>query len=104
MADTLPENTRKFGFCHFLADILPENTRKFGFCHFFGRCFAPGRLSAFSWQIFGTYLERKKELADFCNLVFVFLLNFETNFGGKLDENQPKKVPKSREIGIWIYV
>ena len=58
---------------------------------FFGRYFALGRLSAFSWQIFGTYLERKKELADFWNLVFVFLLKFETNFGGKFDENQPKK-------------
>ena len=57
----------------------------------FGRYFALGRLSAFSWQSFGTYLERKKKLADFSNLVFVFLLKFETNFGGKLDENQPKK-------------
>ena len=61
---------------------------------FFGRYFALGRLSAFSWQSFGTYLERKKELADFWNLVFVFLLKFETNFGGKLDENQPKKCRK----------
>jgi len=41
---------------------------------FFGIYFALGRLSAFSWQIFGTYLERKKELADFWNLVLVFLL------------------------------
>ena len=67
---------------------------KFGFCHFLGRYFALGRLSAFSWQIFGTYLERKKKLADFRNLVFVSLLKFETNFGGKLDENQPKKCRK----------
>ena len=38
------------------------------------------------WQIFG----KKKELADFWNLVVVFLLNFETNFGGKLSQKSAK--------------
>ena len=50
-----------------------------------------GRLSAFFWQSFGKYLERKKYLVDFWILIFVFLLNFVTNFGEKLDKNLPKK-------------
>ena len=75
--------------CSYLADILPENTTKPGFGYF-----ALGRLSAFSWQSFGTYLERKKCLANFWIQFLVFLLNFGTNFVGKLDKNQPKKCRK----------
>ena len=87
-----------------MADILPENTREFGFCNFFGRYFALCKLSAFSWQSYGTYFERKKELADFWNLVIVFLLNFETNFGGKRAEtsrnqNLDLRVANAMRIG-----
>ena len=46
---------------------------------------------------FGTYLEIKKYLAELWNLVLVFLLNFGTIFGGKLDENQPKKCRKVKK-------
>ena len=71
------KNTGNFGICHFLAD----NLHLVNFQHFF-------------WQSFGTYLERKKYLADFWNLFFVFLLNFGTIFGGKSAE----------KIGIRIHV
>ena len=40
-----------------------------------------------SWQIFG----KKEEIGQLLKLVFVFLQNFGTNFGGTLEENQPKK-------------
>ena len=76
--------------CSYLADILPENTKKFGFCHFLADILHLGDFQHF----LGKSMERKKELADFGNLVFIFLLNFETKFVGKLDENQPKKCRK----------
>ena len=47
-------------------------------------------------------MERKKYLADFWNLAFVFPLNFGTNFGGKLDKNQPKKCRKV-EKSVFVF-
>ena len=51
LADILPENTRKFGFCHFLADILHLED----FQHFLGKVLAHIWKERSNWQTFGIY-------------------------------------------------
>ena len=77
--------------------FCPKNNWKLWYLSFFRQIICTWQTFSIFWQSFGTYLERKKYLADFWNLVFVFLLNFETNFGEKLDKNQPKKCRKGEK-------
>ena len=75
-------------FCSYLADVLPKKYWEHWHWTIIRQIICTWQPFNIFWQSFGTFLERKKYLADFGNLVFLFLLNFGTNFGGKLKNNK----------------